>query len=57
VKTSDYIECFLHWRGLPNRNKIQRLHEMWFEGGVPLVIELEEPASSERTARGQPSRR
>ena len=45
VKTSDYVECFLHWRGLPSREKIQRLHEMWFEGGVPLVIELEEPSS------------
>jgi deazaflavin-dependent oxidoreductase (nitroreductase family) len=45
VKTSDYVECFLHWRGLPSREKIQRLHEMWFEGGVPLVIELGELAS------------
>jgi deazaflavin-dependent oxidoreductase (nitroreductase family) len=40
VNASDYVECFLHWSGLPNRKKIQRVHEMWFEGGVPLVIEL-----------------
>jgi deazaflavin-dependent oxidoreductase (nitroreductase family) len=40
VNRADYFECFLHWSGIPTRSKIQRLHELWFEGGVPLVIEL-----------------
>lgn len=41
VNAADYIECFLHWRGLPARWKIQRLHTMWFDGGIPVVIELD----------------
>jgi deazaflavin-dependent oxidoreductase (nitroreductase family) len=41
VNAADYIECFLHWRGLPARWKIQRLHEMWFDGGIPIAIDLE----------------
>jgi deazaflavin-dependent oxidoreductase (nitroreductase family) len=40
VNRADYIECFLHWRGRPARWKIQRLHAMWFDGGIPLVIDL-----------------
>jgi deazaflavin-dependent oxidoreductase (nitroreductase family) len=43
VNLADYVECLLHWRGRPARWKIQRLHEMWFEGGVPLVIVLDPP--------------
>jgi deazaflavin-dependent oxidoreductase (nitroreductase family) len=43
VNGADYIECFLHWHGRPARWKIQRLHEMWFEGGIPLVIVLDGP--------------
>ena len=41
VNAADYIECFLHWRGRPARWKIQRLHTMWFDGGIPLVIDLD----------------
>jgi deazaflavin-dependent oxidoreductase (nitroreductase family) len=48
VNFADYIECFLHWRGRPARWKIQRLHEMWFDGGVPLVIVLDVPEPSAR---------
>jgi deazaflavin-dependent oxidoreductase (nitroreductase family) len=43
VNAADYIECFLHWRGRPARWKIQRLHTMWFDGGIPLVIDLDAP--------------
>jgi len=43
VNLADYIECFLHWRGRPARWKIQRLHSMWFDGGIPLVIDLDGP--------------
>jgi deazaflavin-dependent oxidoreductase (nitroreductase family) len=46
----DYVECVIHWRGRPTREKIQRLHEMWFERGVPLVIELR--TSSRPAERG-----
>jgi hypothetical protein len=42
VNRADYVECFLHWRGRPTRQKIQELHRMWFEGGVPLVIDLQQ---------------
>src|SRR5262245_56013713 len=41
VNVADYIERFLHWHGLPARWKIQRLHETWFEGGIPIVIDIE----------------
>jgi hypothetical protein len=40
VNWADYIECFLHWRGRPRKWKIQRLHQMWFDGGIPVVIDL-----------------
>ena len=41
VNFADYIECFLHWSGRPARWKIRRLHAMWFDGGIPLVIDLD----------------
>jgi deazaflavin-dependent oxidoreductase (nitroreductase family) len=44
VNAADYIECFLHWRGRPTRAKIQRLHEIWFEGGTPIAVKLDRPA-------------
>jgi deazaflavin-dependent oxidoreductase (nitroreductase family) len=47
VNLADYVECFLHWHGRPARWKIQRLHEMWFEGGIPLVIVLDGRAGSD----------
>lgn len=40
VNLADYVECFLHWRGRPTRWKVQRLHEMWFDGGIPVTIDL-----------------
>ena len=42
VNLTDYAECFLHMRGLPTRSKIQDLHRLWFDTGIPLVIELSE---------------
>jgi hypothetical protein len=30
----------VHRKGRPTRAKIVELHRAWFEGGVPLVIEL-----------------
>ena len=41
VNGADYLECLLHWHGLPRRWKIQKLHQMWFEGGIPLVVNLD----------------
>lgn len=43
INAADYIECFLHWQGRPTRWKIQQLHEMWFDGGIPVVIVLDGP--------------
>jgi deazaflavin-dependent oxidoreductase (nitroreductase family) len=40
VNVSDYVECLLHLRGLPSREKIEALHRYWFDTGIPLVIEL-----------------
>jgi deazaflavin-dependent oxidoreductase (nitroreductase family) len=48
VNVADYVECFLHWRGLPARWKIRRLHETWFDGGIPIVIDLEPEESRAR---------
>jgi deazaflavin-dependent oxidoreductase (nitroreductase family) len=42
VNAGDYAECAVHRSGRPTRSKIQELHRAWFEGGVPLVIELVE---------------
>jgi hypothetical protein len=41
VNADDYVECSLHRRGLPTRRKIQRLHGLWFDGGIPPVIDLD----------------
>lgn len=40
VNSFDYSECRVHRKGRPTREKIIELHRTWFEGGVPLVIEL-----------------
>jgi deazaflavin-dependent oxidoreductase (nitroreductase family) len=40
VNPYDWIENRVHRRGRPTREKIVELHRTWFEGGVPLVIEL-----------------
>jgi deazaflavin-dependent oxidoreductase (nitroreductase family) len=37
----DYGECRAHRVGRPTRAKIQELHRTWFEGGIPLVVELD----------------
>jgi deazaflavin-dependent oxidoreductase (nitroreductase family) len=37
----DYMECGFHRRGRPTRAKIQELHTLWFESGIPVIIELE----------------
>jgi hypothetical protein len=49
VNFADYVECFIHWHGRPARWKIQRLHEMWFDGGIPLVMILDEAEGSTPT--------
>jgi deazaflavin-dependent oxidoreductase (nitroreductase family) len=41
VNRFDYAECRVHRNGRPTRSKIEELHRAWFEGGIPLVIELE----------------
>jgi deazaflavin-dependent oxidoreductase (nitroreductase family) len=40
VNTFDYAECRLHRKGRPTRSKISELHRTWFDGGIPLVVEL-----------------
>jgi deazaflavin-dependent oxidoreductase (nitroreductase family) len=40
VNPFDYLECIVHRRGRPTRSKIIELHSTWFEGGIPLVVEL-----------------
>lgn len=46
VNPADYFECTMHRRGRPTRSKIKQLHRSWFENGIPLVVELNEPAAS-----------
>jgi deazaflavin-dependent oxidoreductase (nitroreductase family) len=40
VNPFDYLECRAHRLGRPTPAKIKELHRTWFEGGVPLVVEL-----------------
>jgi deazaflavin-dependent oxidoreductase (nitroreductase family) len=40
VNRSDYAECAVHRKGRPTHSKIRELHRAWFEGGIPLVVEL-----------------
>jgi deazaflavin-dependent oxidoreductase (nitroreductase family) len=42
INPYDYVENRVHRRGRPTREKIVELHRAWFDGGVPLVIELRE---------------
>jgi len=44
VNPFDFFENTAHRRGRPTRAKIVELHRAWFNGGVPLVIELREQA-------------
>jgi deazaflavin-dependent oxidoreductase (nitroreductase family) len=41
VNPFDYVECVMHRTGRPTRSKIRDLHRAWFEGGIPLVVELQ----------------
>jgi deazaflavin-dependent oxidoreductase (nitroreductase family) len=36
----DYVECGFHRRGRPTKEKIQELHTLWFENGVPVIVDL-----------------
>jgi deazaflavin-dependent oxidoreductase (nitroreductase family) len=40
VTAFDHLENRAHRKGMPSREKIIELHRAWFDGGVPLVIEL-----------------
>ena len=41
VMPFDYVECAFHRRGRPSREKIQELHTTWFEGGIPVIVDLQ----------------
>jgi deazaflavin-dependent oxidoreductase (nitroreductase family) len=41
VNLYDYAECAFHCSGRPTRAKIDALHHMWFDTGIPLVVELQ----------------
>lgn len=41
LKPFDYMSCIMHRRGRPTRAKITELLRAWFDGGAPLVVELE----------------
>jgi deazaflavin-dependent oxidoreductase (nitroreductase family) len=45
INRFDYLENRAHRNGRPTRAKIIELHRTWFEGGVPLVIELRDTAT------------
>ncbi|MFH5211957.1 nitroreductase family deazaflavin-dependent oxidoreductase [Antrihabitans spumae] len=46
VHPFDYVENAFHRRGLPTRAKIVELHRAWFDGGIPLVVDLEKDAGT-----------
>jgi deazaflavin-dependent oxidoreductase (nitroreductase family) len=48
VNLFDYGECDVHLRGLPTRAKIKELHGYWFDTGIPLAIDLEDPSAQAR---------
>jgi deazaflavin-dependent oxidoreductase (nitroreductase family) len=52
VHLIDFVECVVHLRGLPSREKIRALHRYWFDTGVPIVIEL--GASAAPSGRRRP---
>ena len=49
VNPFDYFENRAHRKGRPTRSKIVELHRTWFDGGVPLVIELGKDVSRDRS--------
>jgi deazaflavin-dependent oxidoreductase (nitroreductase family) len=46
VNPYDYVECTFHRGWRPTRSKIEELHRVWFDTGLPLVIELEARATN-----------
>lgn len=36
----DFLEYRVHRNGRPTRAGIEELHRTWFEGGIPMVVEL-----------------
>jgi deazaflavin-dependent oxidoreductase (nitroreductase family) len=40
LNAGEYVECALHLRGVPTRDKIKALHRYWFDTGIPIVVEL-----------------
>jgi hypothetical protein len=52
INPFDYLENRAHRKGRPTRDKIVDLHRTWFQGGVPLVIEMRGPSSSSRAGPG-----
>ncbi|MCM6772327.1 nitroreductase family deazaflavin-dependent oxidoreductase [Nocardia sp. CDC159] len=51
VHAFDYAENAFHRRGLPSRTKILELHRAWFEGGTPLVVDLDPAGVNGRSGR------
>lgn len=41
IHAFDYAENAFHGRGFPSRTKIRELHRAWFEGGTPVVVDLQ----------------
>jgi deazaflavin-dependent oxidoreductase (nitroreductase family) len=46
VNPYDYVECTFHRGWRPTRSKIEELHRIWFDTGIPLVVELGERTSA-----------
>ncbi len=42
VNGFDYVECTFHRGWRPTRSKVEELHRIWFDTGIPLVVELGE---------------
>ena len=39
----DYAENMFHRKGLPTRAKIIELHTAWLQGGLPVIVEAQDP--------------
>jgi deazaflavin-dependent oxidoreductase (nitroreductase family) len=47
VNPFDYGECTFHRGSRPTRSKVQELHRIWFDTGIPLVVEgISEPLAT-----------
>jgi deazaflavin-dependent oxidoreductase (nitroreductase family) len=40
VNPFDYLECACHCSGRPAHAKIEAMHRLWLDTGIPLVVEL-----------------